>query len=205
MKRKKHTRVVETQEVLVTCSTGTTVRCLPISATLQAIRETVKLPDPPTYQMKDVAGSVLDVEYDQDAIDDPNTPEEDKQAWAEYQQALAEATAERNRRIFSRVCRRGIKVVDGLSMGQFIKDLKEDGIDAPTDKTKLKKLYAELEVFASPDDFNQVLMGISLASGVDEEAIRAAEERLFRPVGESDGQDTGTDPGDSGQGQEKEA
>ena len=200
MKRKQHTRIVETQEVLVTCSTGTVVQCLPISNTLAAIRNTVELPDAPTYTMKDVAGAEIDVVYDQVAIDDPNTPQEDKDAWAAYQVALAEATAERNSRLYSRVCRKGIKVVKGLSMGKFINELKEDGIEPPTDEAKLKRLYADLEVFASPDDFNQVLMGISLASGVDEEAIKAAEEQLFRPLGQPDGADTGTDTGDPGEG-----
>jgi hypothetical protein len=205
MKRKKHTRVVETQEVLVTCSTGTVVQCLPISNTLAAIRATVELPDVPTYQMTDVAGSVIDVEYDQAAIDDENTPEEDKTSWAEYQAKLAEATGERNNRIYARIVRKGVKVVSGLSMGKFIADLKEDGIEPPTDKKKLKRLYADLEIFACPDDFNQVLMGISLASGVDEEAIKAAEDQLFRPLGEPDGQDAGADPGDSETGQEQAA
>ena len=90
-------------------------------------------------------------------------------------------------------------------MGKFINELKEDGIEPPTDKAKLKRLYADLEIFASPDDFNQVLMGISLASGVDEEAIKAAEDQLFRADGESDGQDAGADPGDSEAGQKETA
>jgi len=200
MKRKKHTRIVETQQVLVTCSTGTVVECLPIANTLEAVRNTVELPAKPTYSMKDVAGSEIDVEYDQAAIDDPNTPQADKDAWAEYLVKNAEAEAERNRRIYSRVARKGIKIVKGPSMGEFIDDLKADGIEPPTDKNKLKRLLADLEVFASKDDFNQVLMGIYLASGADEESIRAAEEQLFRPVGQPDGQDADADPGDPGEG-----
>lgn len=201
MKRKKHTRKVESPEVEIEMSTGTIVRCLPISATLAAIRNTVQLPSVPTYTMKDVAGSEIDVEYDQAAIDDEHTPQEDKEAWAEYQRELAKATAERNKRLYSRVCRKGIKKVKGISMGKFIEDLKEDGIEPPTDKKKLDRLYADLEIFASPDDFNQVLMGISLASGVDEEVISQAEDRLFRPVGKPDGEDATADPGDSVEGQ----
>lgn len=200
MKRKKHTRTVETAQVLVTCSNGITVECLPIASAIQAVRNTVESLAKPTYTMTDVAGAEIDVEYDQAAIDDPNTPQADKDAWAEYLVKSAEAEAERNRRIYSRVARKGIKVVSGPSMGEFIEDLKADGIDPPTDKNKLKRLYADTEVFTTPADFQQVLMGIYLASGADEEVIREAEERLFRPVGQSDGADTGTNSGDPGEG-----
>jgi len=203
MKRKKHTRTVETQEVIVTMSTGTIVQCLPISLSLAAIRNTVDLPDVPTYTQTDVAGAEMEHEYDQKAIDDKHTPQEDKDAWAEYKVQLVKASTERSMRIYSRVARKGIKVIKGLSMGKFIADLKEDGIDPPTDKKELKRLYADLEIFACPDDFNQVLMGIQLASGVDEEVIKEAEERMFRPLGEPDGEDAGSDSGDPETGQKE--
>lgn len=205
MKRKKYERTVTSPEVLVTVSAGTIVRCLPISNALAAIRNTVDLPDTPTYTMKDVSGAEIDVEYDQKAIDDPNTSKEDKEAWAEYQIALAAAITERNRRLYSRVVRKGTKVAKGKSMGKFVAELKEDGIEPPTDKKKLKRLYADLEIFTSPTDFNAVVAGIALASGVDAEEIKAAEDRLFRPVGKPDGEDAETDPGDSEERQEEAA
>ena len=205
MKRKKHTRKVEFPDVTIETSNGTVVRCLPIANSLQAIRNTVELPSPPTYQMTDVAGSVIDVEYDQAAIDDENTPQEDKDAWKQYQKDLAEATRQRNDRIYALVIKKGIEVVKGTTIGQFCEELHEMGIDPPADKTKLRRLHADVEIFSCPQDFTQVMVGISMASGVNEEAIREAEERLFRPVGELDGQDTGSDSGDPGTGSEETA
>jgi len=207
-KRKTYRKQVtsSTTDVEVTLSTGVTVRCFPIVATLDAIRNTVPLPDKPTYTMTDVAKAKIDIEYDQAAIDDENTPPEDKKAWTHYLQEAQKAQAERSHRIYSRIARRGIKVIGGgMSKSEFIEELEADGITPPENKHAFNLLYTQLEVIATPDDFQAVMIGISVASGVDPERIAAAESKIFRPVGKLDGEDAGTDSGDAQEGQEPQA
>ncbi len=211
-KRKKQYRnKVQTTAptVEIELSTGAIVRCLPILAGIEAIRNTIEFPEKPTYVIKGVGGSEVETAYDQAAIDDPSTPEEDKAAWAEYLADFAAVTTRRNTLVFNRVIRRGIKVIKGgmgsggISKADFIAELKEDGADVPEGKGAFNRLYVRLEIILTPQDFEAIMTGIAIASGADAERVKEAEDRLFRAVetGQEIHTDNDADSGDSSKGQ----
>ena len=87
--------------VIVTTSRGHRLVCKPIATMLDGVKEEelarataeVGIPPCPTYTVEGVSGDSQEFKYDQEGIDDPSTPEEDREAWAVYQKKLAEAEA----------------------------------------------------------------------------------------------------------------
>ena len=164
--KNKVTTVVPNVEIEL--STGAVVRCMPILASIEAVRQTVEQPEKPTYEMKDAGGAVMHIPYDQAAIDDPTTSPEDKALWAKYLADSAAASRQANTRIYNRIIRRGIKIIKGgigsggLSKAAFTAELKEDEIDVPENKTAFHRLYVRLEIIATPDDFEAIMLGIGI-------------------------------------------
>jgi len=132
-----------------------------------------KFLDPPTYEVN-LPGGVKQVhEYDQEGIDDPSTPEEDKEKWEQYQKNVVAFNEE-----FSDMSMRMI-LYDGIEC-ELPDDWEEEqrwmGIDIPDNKFDLKVHYLQTEVFKTPFELQKIVQEIMKASmkGVDQDAVDAA-------------------------------
>lgn len=168
------------------------VKMQKLQATMQKrYKNQGKLLDPPTYTTKLPGGGSQTHEYDQEAIDDASTPEEDKKLWEQHLKDVAEFNTD-----FSEQSMKMI-LYDGIQC-EMPEDWEEEqrwmGIEIPENKFDLKVHYLQTEVFKTPLDLQNVVQKIMSASmkGVDEEAVAAAMSS-FRSAQETGGEQANTD------------
>lgn len=190
--------------VIVTTSRGIRVVCKPVATMLDGIDEEehrkalaeVGVPSVPTYEVKDVSGDVSAVEYDQEAIDDPNTPDEDREAWEEYRDKLAQAEALAQQRSNDRMMRiiavSGTEILDPEPEDEWTARHEFMGWDVPKNKYERMYHYFRREVVGTQDDGYKLIAGISAASGMSQEVLAVIEDRFRRAMGQDD---AAADPG----------
>jgi len=86
--------------IVVTTSSGWEVECQPVADLLLRVGQNLVEPEPPTvptYTVTGAGGETDQRPYDQEAIDDPSTPDEDRERWAAYLDARADYDAEMDR------------------------------------------------------------------------------------------------------------
>ena len=196
--------------VIVVTSSGWTVECQPVARQMlkagEFLVEPVE-PEPPTYTVAGVGGATEQRAYDQEAADDPKTPDEDKAKWAAYLEtkalydaALANITNQRNEMRGRFMALRGVKVrglPDDLEQwAQEQRDLfgfeiEDDGLPH---NAALKLAFIDNEVIHTQDDGAKITAGIMRASGLDQEALDQVEATFLDTMGLGGGADAETDP-----------
>ncbi len=191
--------------VVVTTSRGHKVACLPVGAMIDRLRAQYeeRMPPVPTYSFTDASGTEVKVPYTAESIADDATPDEDKEAWTEYMAARLAVEAERDENILRVVAVRGVEVLtmpdDWETEHQWM------GFDVPdTDHERLFH-YFTTEIVSTERDGLDIMAGIYRASGIDEEVLAQIEESFRAPVGEREGPDVETDPGDTDEAEPQEA
>jgi hypothetical protein len=134
-----------------------------------------KLLEPPTYEVKLPGGVTQKHEYDQEGIDDPSTPEEDKAKWNQYQSDVMEFNQTFSELSMNMILYDGVELSDEISE-DWLEEQSWMGIDIPENKFDLKVLYLQTEIFKTPSDLQKVVQDIMRISmkGVDQEAVDAA-------------------------------
>ena len=134
--------------------------------------------DPPTYEISLPNGAIQVYEYDQEGIDDPSTPEEDKALWKQHLDDVAEFNLEFSNASMNMILYDGVECEVGED---WVEAQLWMGIEVPENKFDLKVHYLQTEVFKTPMELQQVIQDIMLLStkGVDQDAIDAAM-RSFR-------------------------
>jgi len=134
--------------------------------------------DPPTYAIQLPSGVSQVFQYDQEGINDPGTPEEDKILWQQHLDDVAEFNAEFSNASINMMLYNGVECEIDES---WIDEQRWLGIEIPDNKFDLKVHYLQTEVFKTPMELQQVIQDIMLLStkGVDQDAIDAAM-RSFR-------------------------
>ena len=176
MAKKKVAKVEEEQDDIRTTSTGQRYKCLSIPGLLDKARASVPVPEVPRYSYTTAGGDIAEDEMDDAVADDPKTSEEDKQRWAEYKAAEEEAGQQQFAKIVEVCYKRGIKLLDYEPEGEWLEEHRDWlGLDVPDKSYERRMYFIETEVVGSPEDVMDIVMGVALASGIDKEAVAAAE------------------------------
>lgn len=154
-------------------SVGREIKLAPVPQMLvekvrDAAMRSVDVPPAPTYEVQigDGEGTAT---YYHDATS-VQTPEE-KAAWDAYQAALARQNQAAATRVMNFYYTRGIaEEMDG----GWEAEQRYFGVEIPEDPIERKLHWIQTELLVSPVDFQEAIVAIMEASGVDEEATRAA-------------------------------
>jgi len=216
-KRKKEQpkpwRIVDGNKVVVTTSRGVTVECLPIASTIEAheenIRASIEWPEKPIRLITDVAGSVMEEPLSEAYIKSDYATEEETDIWEEYQAQQARAQAEFDEKYQVGIARllavEGVRIID-VDEDEWISKHQWLNMTVPDDPRERSLHFFMTEVLGNLEgDFAAIMAGIALASGGDEELIRAAEASFRIEMGRTKRDAAGDDTGDpAAQGQDGE-
>jgi hypothetical protein len=179
---------------------GVTVECFGIIDAIEAqesnIREQIEWPEVPTYTMTD---DDVRVPHTDESIADPNTSEEEKEAWAVYKIENTEAETEFKMKLMQGRVRllatRGVRIVDYDEWKhKWSEEHEWLGMVVPEDERERLVHFFRLEVVGSSlDDVIGIMKGIYIASGADPEVVAAGEEQFRSSLGQSEGADAETD------------
>ncbi|MHC4413449.1 MAG: hypothetical protein ACYSW6_10870 [Planctomycetota bacterium] len=208
MSEQEHFYTVENGRVYTLISGRWKVECLPYMDDIMRAGSALLIPDAPeipTYTFIDADGDTETKEYTQAAIDDPNTPEEDREKWAVYLVekaaydidvgAIKSQQAQMKARVFAYRALRN----------EWAKEREEFyGIPVPDDEKDRKMAFVLLEVGRDEMNAIRISAGCAKAQGVDQEVLDLIEERFRNPLGESEGQDAQTDTATITAGEQEE-
>lgn len=195
------TQLAVAQGVIVTTSRGHNVMCLPIAPLLEEVREAHerKKPPIPTYTITDVAGSEMVIAHNDTSIADENTPEEDKEKWAEYKAQVAEIDAELNEATMRAVAVKGIRILTMPPEEEWLAEHEFLGLTVPEKKPERQYHFFKTEVIGTLDDGLNIVAGIYRASGYDEEVLSQIEGSFRSSLGEQERADAGADQETTGE------
>lgn len=190
-------------EITVTTSRGIEVECLPIAAMLEEFEENIRAsidwPDVPTYTVHYAGGETIEKPHDATSIEDSQTTDEEKQAWADYllnKQAADAQFAEKRANGYMRLLSvDGIKVLNEQDDWQQRHEFY--GMTVPDDPLERTVHYFRTEVIGSQDDIYLIMLGVYRASGYDEEVLSQVEASFRASLGQDKQAGTGDDAGDS--------
>lgn len=191
-------------KVVIKTSRGVEVECLPIADALDAqeqnIRASVEWPEEPTRTITDVAGSEMTEPLSEEYLKSEQATDEQKEEWAEYQAAQAEAEAEFSDKINEgRVRIIAVKGVrwDAKLEKAWAGDHDFMGMTVPDDPRERQLHFFRSEVLGNIGDLYTILLGIYQASGYDEEVLDAVEASFRTEMGKpGEGPDVGAGEGD---------
>ena len=178
--------------VYVITSRGVKVKCNPVAGLLEeqrvVISESIDWPERP---LRTVEGPdhTVDVPMNQKYIDtDPGASDEDKAAWAEYVDLLAQAQQEFEESISINQTRilvhQGIDIVDREPDEQWIEDQAYFGMPVDEDPRERAIQFFNREVIGNhAEDTLAITTGIYRVSGYGEEVIARIQESFRSAVG----------------------
>ena len=201
--------------VIATMQSGWVVECLPVGDLLLRVGDHIERPvepSPPTYTMGGVGGATEERDHNQESIDDPKTSEAEREAWmvylaqkAAYDARMAEIEARINEMRGTFINLEGIKV-RGLPAdlpAWADKQRARYGFEIDgTDDESLLLAFISHNVIRTMRDGVRITAGILRASGLDQEALDAAEASFLDTLdGRQGGGDDSGDQGVSGEGE----
>ena len=208
-------RVEQNGAIVVTTASGWEVECQPVADLLLRVGQNLvepELPDVPTYVVTGAGGETEMRTYDQEAIDDPKTPDEDREKWAAYldektaYDAAMEAVEQKRNELRGRfMALRGVKVrgrpddLDAWADEQrtlFGFEIADDGL--PHDAALLLA-YIDQHVIRTQSDGAKVTAGIMRASGLAQEALDSIEATFLDSLGQGRRTDAEGDTGVPGE------
>jgi len=193
-------KVEDDGTVTVVTSSGWTVECQPVAALLLRVGQNLVEPMPPevpTYTIASPIGGKEERPYDQEAVDDPKTPEEDRTKWELYQFALGQyglevqrITNQRNEMRGRFMALRGVKVrglpddLEAWAQEQtLLYGFEFEDRDLPHEAA-LRLAFIDNEVIHTQDDGAKITAGIMRASGLDQEALDSVEATFLDSMGQ---------------------
>ena len=201
--------------VIATMQSGWVVECLPVGDLLLRVGAHIERPDepePPTYQMDGVGGSSESRMHDAESIKDPKTSDEERAAWevyaakrAAYDKRTAEIDGQINEMRGTFINLEGIKVrglpADLAAWADKQRTRYGFEIDGSDDESLLLAFISH-NVIRTMRDGVRITAGILRASGLDQEALDAAEASFLDSLeGRQGGGDDSGDQGVSGEGE----
>ena len=194
-------RVEQNGAIVVTTASGWEVECQPVADLLLRVGQNLvepELPDVPTYVVTGAGGETETRTYDQEAIDDPKTPDEDREAWATYldekaaYDAAMEAVEQKRNELRGRfMALRGVKVrglpgdLETWANEQrtlFGFEIEDDGLPH---SAALLLAYIDQHIIRTQADGAKVTAGIMRASGLAQEALDSVEATFLDSLGQA--------------------
>ena len=178
-------------KVYVTTSTGIEVQCLPFWNEVMMAGSALSFPDEPQvpiYIMTDADQEIVERPYNQEAIDDPKTPEEDRVEWAAYLELKDQYEQDKAKVRYKQEMMRtrvlAIKAtrVKGLDLDAWANEhLEMYGIEIPEDDRMI--YWFASEVVKVELDGAKIMAGIARASGMTTDQLDSIEELFPDPLG----------------------
>jgi hypothetical protein len=194
-------------KVIVTTSTGWKVECLPFGDDLMRAGSALAFPDkpePPTYVLgaPEEGEREVRVPYNEESIQDPDTPEEDREAWAAYlplrDAYVAEVAEIQSRQMLMRarvMAHRATRVIDRPDLDAWAKDREVFyGIPTPKDRREVEFQFFTSEVAKTESDILALMAGIMRVTGVSEEVLDQFESNFRDTMGTPGREDAPGDP-----------
>lgn len=169
-----------------TTSRGVTIGLLPIPFLLDQARASVKFPEPPIYEIVNVAGDIEKHSHDETTLE----TEEDKAQWTAYVEAKDKAEVKLRENMLRAMLTKGV-VIEMPKDDEWVKDQEWCGVQVPAEPRERRMHYILTEVIGRPDDLSNIMIGIGRISGVAEEALATAEDSFRAALGRGEGQATG--------------
>lgn len=161
-----------------TTERGIEIAIMPIPLLLDEVRKVqeAKIPAHPTYEAKTASGYVEIHLHNETTLQ----TDEEKEMWAEYQEAKAQATESMNDAIWRAVRLKAIRV-DVPEGNGWIEDQEALGLTVPDDPRERRLHYIQTEVIGGVRDIVRVT-AIANGADLDEGALAAAEESFRRAM-----------------------
>ena len=202
-------RVEESGTVVVTTASGWECECMPVADLLLRVGQHLvnpPEPEPPTYTITGAGGAEEQRTHTQESIDDAKTTDDERLAWAfyleqheEWETCVADLDRQRGELRGRFIALRGVKVrglPDDLQSWadeqQLLYGFSVDDQGLPHDKALLLA-FIDQEIIRTPTDGAKVTAGILRASGLDQEALDAAEAAFLDSLGQTGRPDIGRD------------
>jgi len=175
-----------------TTERGVTITFKGIAAILDKLQQSNKFPDAPTYEVKTALGATESFALDESSADTP----EKKAQLADYQKRLAEAQMIYYRRHTEACLMFGV-AVDMPKDDAWVKRQEFAGITVPTEPLERELHWLNSELYGSPADLENIILGVMRASGTDEEVLSRMADSFQHKVGaygrDAAGETTDTD------------
>jgi hypothetical protein len=177
----------DTEKVIITLSMGHRVECLPVADLINSVGAHIPEPQPPTYTIESEISDPVEMPYDQAGIDDPSTPQEDKDAWRQYliDHAVYEEKTKELRARF--VALRGIKLLDPPEDESWVEEDEWAGLEVPSKPYARLVHFVDTRVIRTQKDGQDVFYGIAKASGTAQEVLDSIEDTFRNLLGQEDG------------------
>jgi len=198
--------------IYYTTTTGVEVECLPIQGKIEAISASImarmqrdgEFPAIPQRIIHGAGGVSINQDIDDDWAARQDTPEADKEEWAEYVSAKAEAgkrfDARANEATVKLIVTQGIRVVDVSLYEKWTSEVESYGGIVPEDETERSVFFATGYIFGDGiRDTAAIMIGIRRASGQDSEVLSAVEDSFRSRVGRAGRTDGAGGPGTAGE------
>ncbi len=155
---------------------------------MEKVRQSVKLPTPPTYEVETVGGDIEIHIHDETTLES----DEDRAAWAAYQTAQAQANNDLMEKILRLLFAKATG--DVVPAGdEWIKEQTYLGVEVPDDPLGRKIHYIQTELLTHTGDIMSFMSAAVALTGLDEEVVEAAEATFrnqVRQAGENPVADT---------------
>lgn len=143
--------------------------------------------DPPTYEIELPGGEKETRDHDATTL----KTDEDRAAWAAYQELAAEFTAELQERTMRLLFIRGVQAPPLVDSDEWIEEQKFFGARIPEGKFERRYHWIKTELVSSADETIDLMDRILALSGVGEGALRAAREAFRDSMEKPNGSQTG--------------
>lgn len=165
-----------------TTSKGYTLTFVPIAMLLAKVRQSIPMPEPPTYSYPAFGGVTVTKPHNESTLQN----DEDRAKWEAYQRCLDEAQVKVNRAITRTMLLEGI-VVDKEPTPGWIERQKALGIQVPDDPIEQRLHWIESVVIGTPTDLTEISLGVMKASDTPEEVLASVAASFRRAMGKPDG------------------
>ena len=173
---------VQQGRVFVRLSGQYTAECLPIARKMMLVGQGMPDPEPPTYEIKIDPydeSKTREVFYTSESIKDSRVTDEEKEAWAAYQQAILDRQNQIIQLQATFLAREGIKLIPEPTekeLNAWAKEsLEQWFIPVPDNFKDLRLAFIGSEVVQTQQDVMSIMQGVFAASGFDQEVIDQIE------------------------------
>ena len=166
---------------------GFTVTFNGIEALLDKLRASYPMPAKPRYSIKsNLTGATEWFDHDETTLDVPNDPIQsaaNHKAMTEYLRQSIEAQNKYFAAITRTVLLYGVNV-EMPKDESWVKRQELLGIAVPKDPLEREMHWRETELYGSPDDLENITIGVMRAGGTDEETLAAMADSFRHSLGQ---------------------
>jgi hypothetical protein len=161
---------------------------------IDKVRNSVQMPDPPTYDATLASGEVIKLPHDLTTLE----TDDEKYLWQQYEASVKEAQKLSSKRMTDTLILKGIEKIDLPEDNTWREDQEYLGIVIPTNERELYVHYVSTEILYTAEDFYNLSEMIMRSTGVSEEKLAEAQASFRSQMASKETADTSEESEDSG-------